>query len=84
MKKPQDISLQEWKEIIQVAAIRESWGLYEDNETPEQFANMVYGVKFNLTPGMMPGYMGDLFILHGDALGEPVVLIRNDGRLVVA
>jgi hypothetical protein len=83
MNKPQEISLAEWKEIIQVPVVRESWGLDED-ETPEHFADMVYGVKFNFSPGMMPGYMGDLFILHGDSLGEPLTLIREDGKLVVA
>ena len=60
--------------------IRESWGL--DDETPEQFADMVYGVKFHYRGG--PGYNGDLFILHGDAMGEPFTLIREDGKLVVA
>jgi len=83
MNKPQDISLAEWKEIIELPVIRESWGL-EVDETPEQFADMVYGVKFDFAAGMMPGYVGDLFILHGDALGEPMVLIRKDGRLVAA
>ena len=81
MNKPQDISLAEWKEIIRVPAIRESWGL-TDEETPEQFADMVYGVKFDYDGG--PGYNGDLYILHGDAMGEPFTLIRKDGRLVVA
>jgi hypothetical protein len=83
MNKPQDISLVEWKEIIQLPVIKESWGL-EENETPEQFADMVYGVKFNFAAGLMPGYVGDLFILQGDALGEPITLIRRDGKLVVA
>ena len=73
----------EWKEIIQLPEVRQDWGLGED-DTAEQFANMVYGVKFAFTPEMMPGYVGDLYILHGDALGEPMTLIRDDGRLVVA
>lgn len=50
-------------------------------ETPEEFADMVYGVKFHYSGG--PGYNGDLFILHGDAMGEPMTLIRRDGELVV-
>jgi len=49
MNKPQDISSAEWNEIIQVPAIRESWGL--DKETAEQFAEMVYGVKFDFVSG---------------------------------
>lgn len=79
MHKPQVISLAKWKEIIRVPEIRESWGLDE-----KEFADMVYGVKFDFTPGMMPGYSDDLYILYGDALGEPMTLIRQDGRLVVA
>lgn len=67
---------------MQVPAIRESWGI-EDEETPEQFADMVYGVKFDFSSGG-PGYVGDLYVLHGDALGEPMTLIRIDGQLVLA
>jgi len=81
MNKPQSISLTEWKEIIQLPVIRESWGLEED-ETPEQFAEIVYGVKFDFVSGS-PGYVGDLYILQGDSLVEPMVLIREDGHLVV-
>ena len=80
MNKPQEISPAEWKEIIQVPAVRESWGL--EDETPEEFADMVYGVKFDFVSGG-PGYCGDLYVLHGGALGEPMSLIRKDGRLEV-
>jgi hypothetical protein len=66
---------------MQLPAIRESWGL--EKETPEEFADMVYGVKFKFSAGMMPGYVGDLYILQGDALGEPFSLIRREGGLVV-
>lgn len=81
MNKPQEISLPEWKELMQVSEIKESWGLGDD-ETPEQFADMVYGVKFHYSGG--PGYSGELYILHGDAMGEPMTLIRKDGKLVLA
>jgi hypothetical protein len=70
--------MEEWKTMI--PAIREAWGLEED-VTPEQFAGMVYGVKFRFSPGMVPGYMGDLYILQGDALGEPMTVIRKNGEL---
>ena len=83
MNKPQEISAAEWKELFQVPVIRESWGL-EDDETPEQVADMVYGVKFDFASGIAPGYVGDLYILHGDALGEPMVFIRRDGKLEAA
>lgn len=71
----------EWKEIMQIPAVRESWGI-QDDETPAQFADMVFGVKFKFSPGMAPGYAGDLYILQGDALGEPLSLIRKDGKLI--
>jgi len=71
----------EWGEVMQVPVIRESWGL--EDGTPEQFADIAYGVKFDFASGG-PGYVGDLYILHGDALGEPMTLIRKDGKLVVA
>jgi hypothetical protein len=58
MNKPQELSMQEWKAIMKIPALQESWGL-EGNETPEQFAEMVYGVKFQFSSGG-PGYVGDL------------------------
>ena len=72
--------MKEWKEIMQLSVIRESWGL--ENETLKQFSDMVYGVKFDFVSGG-PGYVGDLYVLHGDALGESMTLIRRDNRLVV-
>jgi hypothetical protein len=80
MNKPLRISIEEWKELMQIPEVRESWGI--ENETPEEFADMVYGVKFEFTSGG-PGYVGDLYILHGDALGEPMVFIRKDGHLAI-
>ncbi len=84
MNTPQEISASEWAEIIRVPAVRDAWGLDED-ETPEEFASKVYGVKFHFVSGG-PGYIGDLFILQGDALSEsaPIALIRKNGALVPA
>ena len=82
MHKPQEISAPEWEEIMQLPVIRESWGI-EENENAKHFADRVYGVKFNFATGG-PGYVGDLYILHGDALGEPIVLIRRDCKLITA
>ncbi len=39
MKKPQETTIDEWKEITHVPEVRESRGL--ENETPEVFADMV-------------------------------------------
>jgi hypothetical protein len=44
MNAPQALSMEEWKEIMQVPAVKESWGL-SGGETPEEFADMAYGVK---------------------------------------
>jgi hypothetical protein len=82
MNKPHEISMEEWSAIMQIPAIREAWGIDED-ETPEQFADIVYGVKFRFSPSMMPGYMGDLYILQGDALGESMTVIRKNGELAL-
>lgn len=81
---PLSISESEWKEIIALPYVRHAWGI-ENDETPEEFASMVYGVKFAFVSGS-PGYVGDLYLLQGDALtGEPpVAIIRRDGKLEVA
>lgn len=76
---PIELSPSEWDEIVQVVDVREGWGL-EPEDTPESFKSMVYAVKFKFVSGS-PGYVGDLFILQGDSLGEPMRLIRQDGRL---
>lgn len=80
MNKPLEISISEWKEIMQIPEVRESWGL--DKETAEEFADMVYGAKFKFVSGS-PGC--DLFILQGDYLmgDAPFLLIRRDGQLAL-
>lgn len=81
---PNSITLEEWRQIVALPEIQEAWGLSED-ETPEHFASVVYGAKFDFLSGA-PGYSGDLYILQGDALAgdAPMVLIRNsEGQLQV-
>jgi hypothetical protein len=60
-----------------VPAVREAWGLTD--EDAKNFASRVYGAKFQFSSGS-PGYVGDLYILQGDALTDtpPIVLRRND------
>ena len=82
MNTPKALSVEEWTEIMEIPTIKESWRLTDD-ETPEEFAGMVYGAKFDFTPMTGPGYVGDLYILSGDAIGEPITLIRKDGKLIV-
>lgn len=79
---PASLTQQEWQEIIAVPEVRETWGL-DDDVTPEEFASRVYGAKFHFVSGG-PGYIGDLYILQGDALTDaiPFSLKRNrSGKL---
>ena len=81
---PQSITNNEWKEIIGLARVREAWGL-EDDVDPLDFASQVYAAKFDFVSGG-PGYVGDLYILQGDALTEAssMVLRRDkEGHLIV-
>jgi len=83
--KPYPLSQEEWKQVIAIPAVREAWGLADD-VSPSEFAGSVYGVKFKFVSGS-PGYVGDLFILQGDALtGYPPIVLRraDDGTLVVS
>ena len=81
---PKTLTNQEWKEIVDLQAVRDAWGLDHDQDAAE-FDSMVYAAKFNyISAG--PGYVGDLYILQGDALTEvkPMVLRRDrDGHLIV-
>ena len=82
MNKPHELSTAEWREIMQVPEVREAWGL-QDDETPEEFSDIAYGVRFDFSSGIAPGYVGDLYILSGDALGEPFTFIRSAGKLQI-
>jgi hypothetical protein len=42
----------------------------------------VYAAKFDFESGGL-GYAGDLYILFGDALGQPVRLIHANSKLEV-
>ncbi len=76
----QPISLSEWAELRNFRPVIEGWGLTD--ETPEEIANFIYGVKFDFVSGM-PGFAGDLFILKGDSLSAPPIMIgRIDNELV--
>lgn len=76
---PRPLSYPEWREIMTLPEVQESWGL-EPDATPEQFASMAYAAKFNFESGH-PGYVGELFILQGDTLtgDAPFVLNRAKG-----
>lgn len=80
--KPNVLTPQEIKEIAAIKDIQEMWGAETAAEMEELLATTVYAVKFNFVPGG-PGYVGDYFILAGDALGEPIQLVRKDGTLAL-
>jgi hypothetical protein len=82
--RPQIITDAEWKELTALPAVREAWGL-EDDQDPLEFASIVYGAKFEFFSSG-PGYVGDIYILQGDSLTEvaPMVLRRDrEGHLIV-
>jgi len=79
--KPHPLTEAEWKEIMEMPVIRESWGI-EDDMAPADFSAQVYAAKFNFVSGG-PGYVGDLFILQGDGGEVPLVLRRDEkGKLI--
>jgi hypothetical protein len=81
--KPIALSREEIKEIAAIEDIRQMWGAEDATETKALFDETVYAVKFTLSAYMIPGYVGDYFILAGGALGELVQLIRKNGVLVL-
>ena len=82
--KPYPLIAAEWAEIAAIPTIRESWG-FEDGSDISDLKAQIYAVKFEFVSGS-PGYVGDLFILQGDALtGDPPFVLRRDteGNLIV-
>jgi hypothetical protein len=83
---PHPITAAEWDEIGAVEGIREAWGV-EGSESFAAFAaDSIYGVRFDFFSGS-PGYVGDLYILQGDALtGDASLVLKRDGskKLVFA
>jgi hypothetical protein len=79
---PHKLTEAEWRELGSLLVVRESWGLEEEHD-PLDLASLAYGAKFDFVSGS-PGYVGDLYLLQGDAIGEPMVLRRGEnGRLIV-
>ena len=83
--KPYQLSEAEWRAIVQLPGIQEAWGL-ESGEDWENFASTVYAAKFHFHSGG-PGYVGDIFVLQGDAISDrgPILLRRDrKGGLIPA
>jgi hypothetical protein len=81
--KPHALTKKEMKEIADMKSIREMWGAEDAAEMEEMLDKDVYAVKFDYMSGS-PGYVGDYFILQGDAIGEALELVRNkDSQIVI-
>lgn len=82
--KPHELSDETWKELFfdeNDEDLREMWGFVLGETTLDEVKNTVYGVQFDFVAGS-PGYVGDLIILQGDSLENPLQFIRNkDGKL---
>lgn len=66
------------KEIASIPAIQQMWGAENAEEMIGILRTLVYAVKFNFHSGS-PGYVGDLYILQGDALtGDPPLVMTRD------
>ena len=79
---PSVLSRKEWAELANLRIVKESWGLKGPNAV-QDLATQAYAAKFRFVSGS-PGYVGDFYVLQGDALtGDPPLTFkrREDGRL---
>jgi hypothetical protein len=80
-----ELTLGEKKVIAAMGDVTEMWGAENEADFIEMFDNgCIYAVKFNYQSGC-PGYVGNLFVLFGDAgWSESVKIIRRDGKMVLS
>jgi hypothetical protein len=79
--KPKVLTWQENNEIAAMHEVQEMWGAQNADEMAGILQDSAYAVKFSFISGG-PGYVGDYFIIQGDAVGEPPIqIIRVDGVL---
>lgn len=78
--KPKALTNKEIQEIAALEDIQQMWGAANFEEMVNILEESAYAVKFDFISGG-PGYVGDLYVLFGDAPGEPVRLIRVNGKL---
>jgi hypothetical protein len=82
--KPIALTRQDMKETTEIEAIREMWGAEDVADMELRLDQEAYAVKFDYHSGS-PGYVGDYFILQGDALGEALELVRDkDKKLMIS
>jgi hypothetical protein len=72
--KPFALTAKEIKEIASMKEIQDAWGA-EDSTEMEETLKYIYTVKFQYVNGS-PGYVGDLFIIQPDVLGNEYPLTR--------
>jgi hypothetical protein len=73
---PSPLSSAEWDEVAGVREVREDWGL-QSADHGAALASVAYGARFDFVSGS-PGYVGDMFVIVGDGLSAPpMVLIRD-------
>lgn len=77
--KPTALTSDEITEIAALEGIQEMWGAEDAADMVERLHHDVYAVRFDFVSGS-PGYCGDVFVLIGDALEEPITLVRKGGK----
>lgn len=82
MNKPYELTAGEWAEVAAVRAVREGFGLEEEDGPATWLPKFAYGVRFDYqTDG--PGYVGPLYLLQGAGSPDtrPMAFIRTEGGL---
>ena len=77
--KPHTLTSAEISEIAAIRGVQEMWGAETADEMADILQHSSYAVRFDFISGS-PGYCGDVFLIIGDALTNPLMLIRADGR----
>ncbi len=74
---PRALLREEWEEIASIDFVRESWGLSDSSPGVELSAS-AYGARFGFVSGIAPGYVGDLYVIHGDSFAGPPMTFTRD------
>lgn len=77
--KPHALTNAEISEIAAVRAVQQMWGAETAEEMADILRQSACAVRFDFISGS-PGYCGDVFLVLGDALESPLMLVREDGR----
>ncbi|MGA2733718.1 MAG: hypothetical protein ABSG35_14160 [Syntrophobacteraceae bacterium] len=81
--KPKALNSKEIEEIAAMKSVRQMWGAENAEEMIKMLQGDIYAAKFDYMSGG-PGYVGDLYVLLGDAYDEPLTLVRTHGELKIA